>query len=325
MVRGRNRAGPARGGLAAVALSLALGACAAGGPLPAPLAPAGLAPVEGPTVAGADGQPLALTVWPPKGPVRAALLAAHGFGDHGARAFADAAPVWAAAGVAVYAYDHRGFGRNPSRLYWPGTDALVDDFAAVAAQIAERHPDVPLVALGHSMGGGVALAAMGEGRAPAVDGAILMAAAIAGGAQTSLAARAGVWTLGAVAPDRRFQGGGLATFRPTDDEARLRALSADPLHIGQPSGREILGLLRVMDRAAAAAPAVDRPVLVLHGARDELVDPDAALAVAATIPGAREVVVYPEGWHLLLDDLQRDRVRDDILAWVLALAQGADG
>ncbi len=270
---------------------------------------------------GAGGAPLALTEWPAQGPVRAALLAVHGFGDHGARAFADAAPAWAEAGVAVYAYDQRGFGRNPSRLSWPGADALVADFAAVASQIAERHPGVPLVALGHSMGGGVVLAALGEGRTPQVDAVILMAAAVAGGGQVSPPVRVGMWALGAVAPDHRFRGGGVATFRPTDDDARLRALAADPLHIGQPSGREIVGLLRVMDRAAAAAPLLDRPVLVLHGERDELIAPGAVLAVAETIPGPVARIVYPEGWHLLLDDLQRDRVRDDILAWVLARAE----
>jgi alpha-beta hydrolase superfamily lysophospholipase len=273
-------------------------------------------------VEGADGAPLALTVWPAAGPARAVLLAVHGYGDHGARAFGDAAEVWAAAGVAVYAYDQRGFGRNPSRLAWPGEEALIADFAAVAAQIAERHPGLPLVALGHSMGGGVTLAALGEGRAPEVDGAVLMAAAVAGGAQVSALVRAGIWTLGALAPDSRFRGGGVASFRPTDDDDRLRALSSDPLHIPNPSGREILGLLRVMDRAAAAAPAVRQPVLVLHGARDELIAPGAVLAVADDIPGPVERIVYPDGWHLMLDDRQRDRVRDDILAWVLARTEG---
>ncbi len=87
----------------------------------------------------------------------------HGFGEAGELTFADAAEAWSARGIVVYAPDQRGFGANPSRRRWPGEDLLVADAVALSREIRARHPDLPLTVVGHSMGGGVALAAAAEG------------------------------------------------------------------------------------------------------------------------------------------------------------------
>jgi alpha-beta hydrolase superfamily lysophospholipase len=323
LVRGRAGARAARAGrgLAALTLAVALSACAVGGPVPF-AQPSGYA-LSGPALAGHDGAPLALSVWRPEGPPRAAILAVHGFGDYAPSTFAEAAAAWAAEGVEVWAYDQRGFGRNASRGAWPGVDALIDDFAAAAAQVRAARPDLPLTAVGHSMGGGVVLAALGEGRAPQVDAAVLAAPAIAGGDRIGPLSRAGAWALTAVLPDRRWTGEGLVQFQASDDIDLLRRMASDPLYIGDPSAREILGLIRLMDRAAAAAPAASAPILVLHGAKDELIEEADVRAVAGRAPELTGVVVYPEGWHLLFGDLQKRAVWADVAAFALAQGGGS--
>jgi alpha-beta hydrolase superfamily lysophospholipase len=309
LVRGRGRARPARAAAAAAVLTAALGACAA------PVGPA-VAPADAPL-----DHALTLHEWPAAGAPRAVLLALHGYGDHARSAFGQPAPAWGAAGIAVRAYDLRGFGANPSRGRWPGEERMLDDFAEAVAQARAAHPGLPLVALGESMGAAIALAAVGEGRA-LVDGLVLSAPAIAGGEHLNDVQRAGAWVAAALIPDRRFSGGGLVRFQASDDIEMLRALGRDPLYIGAPTPREILGLVRLMDRAAAAAPSVRVPVLALVGARDELVKPAAMAAVAGTIPGPTTVVRYPDGWHLLMRDLQKTRVWDDVRDFVLALPGG---
>lgn len=296
-----------------------LGACAAGGGLPGDEAapPPGAAQNLTQTVADADGGSLALSVWPAEGRPHAVLLAVHGFGDYAPSTFSGPAPFWAAAGIAVYAYDQRGFGRNPSRGAWPGATALIADFGAVAAQIRARHPDTPLIALGHSMGAGVALAAVGEGRAPQVDALILAAPAIAGGDRVGAVSRAGVWSMAKVMPDKRWTGEGLVRFQASDDIDALHALAADPLYLRSPSAREILGLIRIMDRAAAAAPAARAPLLVLQGEKDELVAPADVAAITATLSAPVRTILYPEGWHLLFRDRQKARVWADVRDWIL--------
>jgi alpha-beta hydrolase superfamily lysophospholipase len=297
------------------ALTLLAAGCAAGGPMPAPDIEA---PPVGLAIADSRGAPLALSLWPAEGAPRAIMLALHGFGDHAESTFSGPAPFWAAAGVSVYAYDQHGFGNNADRGVWPGAERLIDDLAAVAARLHARHPDLPLYVLGHSMGAGVVLAALGEGRLPEASGAIIAGPAIAGGDFVSPPARALAWTLAGMLPDKRWTGEGFVSFRASDNIEALRAMSLDPLYLKAPSAREIFGLIRIMDRAAEAAPHVAKPLLVLIGAHDELVDPDDVRAVAATIPPPVDVRTYPDGWHLLFRDLHRAQVWVDVRDWILA-------
>ncbi|MEM9199282.1 MAG: alpha/beta fold hydrolase, partial [Pseudomonadota bacterium] len=200
-----------RGGQASlVALcSVLLAGCGAGHVVPA--AP----PAPPPDVAlpGAE-RALPAELWAAETP-RAVILGLHGFGDRAATTFAQAGPFWAAQGITVYAYDQRGFGRNPDRLTWPGAGALIADVAAVAAALKARHPDLPLYVLGASMGGGVVLAAAGEGFLPAADGFVLLAPAVWGGDSLPLPYRASAWWAAQLFPDRRWTGDGVVVIRPT--------------------------------------------------------------------------------------------------------------
>ena len=97
----------------------------------------------------------------------------------------------------------------------------------------------------------------------------------------------------------------------------LRALGADPLFIKETRVDAIAGLVGLMDLALAETAAVPGPLLVLGGARDEVVPPHAHTAMLGRLAADPcTEVVYPEGWHLLLRDLQRQVVWDDILAWI---------
>ncbi|MEM6489608.1 MAG: alpha/beta fold hydrolase, partial [Pseudomonadota bacterium] len=284
---------------------------------------------EGPVIAAArdslptaDGGAVPVARWDARAPApeagpRLVLLALHGYGDYGLSTYAGPGPAWAAAGITVYAPDQRGFGRGPTRGAWPGADALVADAIAFAETLRARHPGVPLALLGHSMGGGVALAA-----APAVqpDALVLVAPAIWGGATLNPMQRIAAWLAAATVPDRRFTGDGLVEIQASDNIEALRALGQDPAYLGAPSAREILGLVRVLDRAAAAADRAEGPALLLLGARDEIVPAGRARARFARVEGPRRTVEYAEGWHLLFRDCQAPRVWADVAAWLLANA-----
>jgi alpha-beta hydrolase superfamily lysophospholipase len=254
--------------------------------------------------------------WPAQGEARAVILALHGFGDAGDLTFGWAAEHWAARGIAVYAPDQRGFGANPDRKRWPGVEALVADAVAGAAAIRRRHPGLPLVVVGHSMGGGVALIAAAAGIE--ADALVLAGPAIAGGDALNPLLRAGAWTIAAAAPERRWTGRGVVEIHPTDNPEAIRMVLADPRNFGDASSRELYGLVRVMDRAAALAPRVSIPTLVLIGAHDEVLRPGRIARVANRIPGLIGVVTYPNGWHWLFRDRQAPRVWDDVADFVLS-------
>jgi alpha-beta hydrolase superfamily lysophospholipase len=271
--------------------------------------------IESASLRAADGSALALTVWEPDEP-RAAILAIHGFGDHGRSTFGQAAAFWAGRGIATLAVDQRGFGRNPSNGRWPGADELIADAVSVSAQIRARFPCVPLTVVGHSMGGGVVLAAAAHGLR--ADGIVLAAPAIWGDERLNPLHRLAAWTAAAVAPEHRFTGEGLVRIQASDNLEALRQMANDPLYIGRPSARELLGLVRVMDRAAAVAAQVEHPALLLLGEKDQIVPNAAADAVFAELRGPKQVITYPTGWHLLFRDLQALNVWRDVAIWALA-------
>ena len=68
-----------------------------------------------------DGTVLPVRVWMPPGDQapHIVVLALHGFNDS-RDAWALPAPVFAAAGIAVFAPDQRGFGDTAARATWPG-------------------------------------------------------------------------------------------------------------------------------------------------------------------------------------------------------------
>lgn len=300
-----------RRGLVAVALVLALAGCKVGGPHPEPEGPLPPGVAATAQAIGTPRGPLSLTVWEPEGSPRALLLALHGYGETAETAFGTSAPGWAERGVLVYAPDQRGFGRNPSNRRWPGPEALVEDAEAVAAEVAARHPDLPLTVLGFSMGGAVALAAAGEGRLPEGTRLILLAPGLWGGDQLGPLYRAGAWGAAAVIPDRRFSAeDSPRRIRPTDNWAELRRISEDPARFADPSPRELLGLIRLMDRALAAAPGAPAGTLTVMGAHDEVVPVSAVRAGHGLLPDPKDYVEAPEGWHMLLIDLNAQVVRD---------------
>lgn len=292
----------------------ALTACV-GGPLDEPgrLGAARLAD----TAIEGEGARLALSEWRPEGEARAVMLALHGYGDYGHSTFAEAGAFWAERGVHVYAYDQRGFGRNASRGRWQGADALIEDAKSATAAIRAAHPAKPLFVLGHSMGGGVALAALGEGQA-AADGLILAAPAVWGGARLAFPLRAAAWSGALLFPEKRWTGEGVVRIQASDNIEVLRSLARDPLYVAPPSSREFMGLIRIMDRAVAAAPSAAVPTLTLWGEKDQVTKRGPIEAAFEALPGEKTFLTYENGWHLLFRDLGALEVWEDVADWIEA-------
>ena len=83
-------------------------------------------------------------------------LIAHGYGEHAGR-YAHVAEHLVRHGGAVYAPDHLGHGRSEGeRALVERVDDVVDDLHAVARNARGEHPSLPVVLIGHSMGGIVA-------------------------------------------------------------------------------------------------------------------------------------------------------------------------
>lgn len=277
-----------------------------------------------------DGTAIPRRSWVPDSSPRAVILATHGFNDY-SNAFAEFGAFAAERGVVVHAYDQSGFGANPNAGWWPGTPALVTALRDERDRVAARYPDAPIYLLGESMGAAVIMAAAAEGEAIEAAGTILSAPAVWGGDQLNPFYRATLWLAVRLMPGLKLTGRGLE-IKPSDNIDMLRALGADPLVIKGTRVDAVAGLVELMDVAYTAADTMPAPLLVLGGARDEIVPPGAHLAMLERV-SARPCteIIYPDGYHMLLRDMQRRVVWRDILAWIggqttpSALAQACRG
>jgi acylglycerol lipase len=280
----------------------------------------------------ADGAELPLRRWLPDGKPRAVILALHGFNDY-SNAFAAPAAGLVGQGVAVFAYDQRCFGQSPLRGRWAGQETMTDDAILAATLLRRRYPDVPVYLLGESMGGAVAILATTRAAPAPVDGVILSAPAVWGRDTMNVFERAGLYLAGLL-PPMKFSGRNIpfVEVHPSDNFAVLRALGADPLVIKETRTDALTGLVDLMSAALTAAPRLEIPALILYGAHDDLIPHGAVTRFVEQLPAAarerQRIAYYPDGYHLLLRDLQADAVLHDIASWIAdpqrTLPSGAD-
>ena len=250
----------------------------------------------------------------PEGPPKAVILALHGFNDN-RHAFDWFAAFAAERGYRVEAFDQQGFGTNRNRGLWPGNAALAADLRGQVTELRRAWPETPLFVLGESMGAAVATIAFADD-APPIDGLVMAAPAVWGGDALSPFYRALLMAAASVAPRYEVTGRGLGR-RASDNDEALIALGRNPLTIRETRLDAVAGLVQLMDAAVASASALDLPTLVLVGERDEIIEPDVTARFVERLSGERcRVVTYSDGWHFLLRDLQRERVWQDIIAWL---------
>lgn len=293
------------------------------------------APVEGPNHQQAlaaqaaeafttdDGVRLAVRTFSAGQHPKAVLLALHGFNDYG-RSFEGVAHYFAQAGIKTVAYDQRGFGGAPDRGKWAGTQVMVDDFLAVLKSVRRDHPDLPLFVLGESMGGAVVAVALAQPTQIRIAGVILTAPAIWSRDTMPWYQRLGMWIGAGLTPALTVSGKGLGIV-PSDNTAMLIEFAKDPLVIKETRLDALNGLTDLMDQAMLSVPKLRHRTLMAYGLRDVIIPRRPMIALLERWPQDAaqnfRFGLYPDGYHMLLRDLQRIVVWKDIVSWMLYPAE----
>jgi acylglycerol lipase len=174
------------------------------------------------------------------------------------------------------------------------------------------HPDLPLILLGESMGGAVALAALGQGLT-SVDRLILAAPAVRGGIALrqvhDLALRLGTLALPWLAVALR------RGARPWLEPGEAARLADDPLILRHISLGTYDGLIELATQASIDPATPLPPTLLLYGELDATIPKVAIDDLAGRLDGVT-VKLYPERHHLLLHETTADAVFADCLAWL---------
>ncbi|HET8562181.1 MAG TPA: alpha/beta hydrolase [Marmoricola sp.] len=242
--------------------------------------------------------------WRPGEPTWVALLC-HGYGEHLGR-YEWLADRLTADGAAAYALDHVGHGRSEGeRVLVHDFERVVEDFHLLAEHARAAHPGLPLVLIGHSMGGMIA-ARYGQRYGDELTCVVLSGPVV--GRWDAVEALLALDEI----PDVPIDPATLSR-----DESVGATYAADPLVWHGPFKRPTLeALARTIDDINEGG-ALPVPVMWLHGADDQLVPYEGSAAGWPRIAGDHsDQVAFDGARHEIFNETNKDEVVDTLLGFV---------
>jgi alpha-beta hydrolase superfamily lysophospholipase len=245
--------------------------------------------------------------WVPADDVRASIVLVHGLAEHSGR-YERTGSLLSDAGFHVRSFDLIGAGAS-------GGDRWdIDEWSRYHDQIEThivwaRDRGHPVVLMGHSLGGNLALGYAISDR-PSPDLLVVSAPALSGGAAWQKAiAPAIARVLPTVLMPNGVKGEHLSR-----DPAVGEAYFSDPLVHIKSTTRLGAAFFTAMDDVVNGCDNLDMPTLVLHGGKDPSVPPQST-AFLGDISGV-ERRLYPELRHEILNEPEGPEIVAEIIDWV---------
>jgi alpha-beta hydrolase superfamily lysophospholipase len=228
-----------------------------------------------------DGTEIFARDFSPEEQAKTTIVLMHGVAGDSAPMNSFAGKMLETSGVRVIAIDHRGHGQSGGKP-WAVDHAgqYEEDAADVIAQVRKETPETRIILAGHSMGGGIALRYALNDKLPDVDGYLLMAPLMGGDSPTMQKA--------AASPEEVKLGEMFVKFRTLRligalmlDSVGISAFNNEPiLYFNRPSlngsgmpGYGYSALQSMQPNAPqdyrAALAAIDKPLLLVAGSKDE--------------------------------------------------------
>jgi alpha-beta hydrolase superfamily lysophospholipase len=263
---------------------------------------------------GCEGVRLFRRAWLPEAPSRAVLVV-HGFAEHSGRY--EALGAWLGErNCAVHAYDLRGHGRSEGRRgFVERFEHFLDDLDRMHAFVTAEHSELPLIVIGHSMGGLIVATWLRE-RHPDV------AAGVLSGPGLALGDAMPHWQLYLARLVRPIAGGlSVPANLPLDglctDSEVIRRYEEDPLIFNRITLSLAVEMFAAAERSVEGGSDVRVPVLLLHGNDDPICDPEGSRRFHASLADpASELRLYPGLRHEIFNEPEAERVYADALEWL---------
>jgi alpha-beta hydrolase superfamily lysophospholipase len=263
-----------------------------------------------------DGTPIAVSGTELRFP-RARVVITHGYAEHSGR-YATLASELTAAGFETHAFDLRGHGHSggvPAHVGHFGQ--YVDDLQLVIDYIRGRsHVAAPLIVLGHSLGGLIALyyARSRSG----FEGLVISSPFLRPAFDIPPAKKALAWGASFIAPTLPFSN----ELNPewlSSDEQVVDEYARDPLVRRTTTPRWFMEVQRAQQKLCESAASIRLPLLMLLGGSDPIADHRLAEEVFQAIGSEDKTIHKYEGLlHEVFNESERAVVVNDLIGWLRA-------
>jgi alpha-beta hydrolase superfamily lysophospholipase len=269
---------------------------------------------------GARGEILFRREWRGPAPERSLLLV-HGLAEHSGR-YEHFGAWFAERGCAVHAYDLIGHGRSDgARGHLRKFSDYLDDLDAMLHFVREHEPELPIVLVGHSMGGLVVTTYASE-RGPEVAGVVTSGAALTLSSDVSprtvALANALALFLPRIRLDAKVDPAGLSR-----SSAVVQDYRDDPLVFSKVTLSMAKALFGAIRRSASAGSRIRVPMLLLHGEDDPICPVVGSRLMFSQLEvGRAALTTYPGLLHEIFNEPEHERVFEDLFEWLLARTGG---
>ncbi len=242
---------------------------------------------------------------------KAVLFCVHGLGLHKG-VYEELGQTMAPQGIVTYAIDIRGFGsyvqKDPkAQVDFPGA---LDDIKRALTEIRRLHPSLPVIVLGESMGGAIAIHAAAL-NPTLIDGVISSVPAGDRFSNVDSGLKIGVHALfGGF--DKPIDVGPMVIGRATKKEDLRKRWSSDPLARTKLSPNELIAFQRFMEANFDRAGQIKScPVLFIQGCKDKLVRPAGTWKLFDSLATPnKNLVLSTSAEHLIFEEGQFSK--DDV-------------
>jgi len=266
---------------------------------------------------GRDRAP-GMAFFDPTKKLKGIIVTVHGLGLYGG-AFTPFATRIQHDGIGVISFDVRGFGsyRNDELLQQLDLRSTVADIKRILTELRSDYPHTPLLILGESMGGAVALRIAAE--APHLVDAVISSVPSGSRYQSKKTAlKVGL----------KFLNNKHTQFDVTKDVVEKATCKADLRDMWEGdehtrmklSPSELVNFQNFMGDNVRAAQKIDKtPVIIYQGYSDNLVKPMGTLAIYQAIPQKdKDLIFIGRAEHLIFEEGQFDDViYNGTLGWIL--------
>ncbi len=273
------------------------------------------------TFIGKGGIEIFFQQWEVANP-KAILVIVHGLGEHSGR-YGNLIDALQNKGIAIYGLDHRGFGRSGGKR--GHVDSFMDyiyDLKIFVNMIKDKHPNKPIIMIGHSMGGVLALK-YALTHAEDLDALILSSPGLVPAIKVPAWKKNLAIFLSSRIPSLTMPSGLDATTISRDKEVVKQYLD-DPLVHDKVTPRFYVEMMNTIDECINRCGEIKLPLLLFHGTADALVLDEASKIVYDRASSKDKTLKLFEGlYHETMNELEPDRkkVLKVVSDWIVAHAK----
>lgn len=270
------------------------------------------------TLIGARSLRLVYASTLPEGTPRAIIVLVHGYGEHMGR-YQHVITALTGRGYVVYTIDHRGHGESEGpRANVERFGYFVDDVHRLVLRARVEHPDLPLLMIGHSMGGLIAVHYALRHQSTLVA-LVLSGPALQIGDDVSPLIKKLSSVIARVAPSLPVTPASKSPESVLSRDPVVQELfDSDPLcYTGKVRARMGYELMKAAEEGRGRAAELRLPLLVMYGTQDRLVNPSGAKLLYERAGSADKTIrAWDDCRHEIFNELEKDDVIALMADWL---------